>query len=109
MEANFKDTVTGKYYHVTGYTIRTTKTGLIYLDGEGRELLGEEQKPLLNLDPGKGNIADDVIVTTVTIGYNKGARDRDIAGIRQIARNHTRSDEGKHESQKNARRELKNK
>lgn len=108
MKANFRDSQ-GNYYHITGYIMKSTLSGIKYYDEENQELLGKCNKPLEALGFGVNVEADYIITTGVRIGYNKGARERDIKGIKEIATNHARSADGRHERIKNARRELKNK
>lgn len=101
MKSNFKDITTGIHYHVTGYRYLNGK----WVDGEGEQLMGVD-KPLISVPISERQDTDNHIVTSLTIGYNPGARDKDLKGIREIAKRYDKSDEARHIAAKNAKKQL---
>jgi hypothetical protein len=103
MRSNFKDS-SGKRYYVLSYRIRLKNSGVLYVDDLGVPLKGKDGSLLIHC---KENTTPDYIIDSgVVLGYGAAAREKDIKGIKDIARKYDRSDEAKHTRLKSIKREM---
>ena len=107
MRANFRDCKTGKTYHVQSFRLVIRGSREVYL-ANGEELLGEDDQPLAFIDRDSPEIeADEIIIGSERIGRLNTDYQKDIAYLKDRAKKHARSEEGRHLKKEAEKREYK--
>lgn len=100
MKANFKDVDSGKLYYISSYSTRFVEGRLVNVY-RNTPLVGDKGTPLESIAKDDQEAeADEILANGVSLTESKAGYDKRINHFKQRAKEHARSDDGKHTRQK---------